>query len=92
MVDFPASHVELLEMLHLAQDLDLAPLETVVKLTVPQDSAVVKFSRSHFFRVKHGVHIWRFPKIWVPENGWFIVENPTQMDDLGIPLFSETTI
>ena len=33
-----------------------------------------------------------FPRIGVPQNGWFILETPIKMDDLGVPLFSETSM
>ena len=33
-----------------------------------------------------------FLTIGVPQNAWFIMENPINMDDLGLPLFLETPI
>ena len=37
-------------------------------------------------------NIWVFPKIRVPQSGWFIRENPIKMDDLGVPPFKEKPI
>jgi len=31
--------------------------------------------------------MWVFPKIGIPQNGWFIMEIPMKLDDLGVPLF-----
>ena len=42
-------------------------------------------------RVLQHLATWVFPKIGVPQNGWFILEIPIKMDDLGVPLFSETS-
>ena len=34
----------------------------------------------------------KFPEMGVPQNGGFIRETPTKMDDLGVPLFQETSM
>ena len=37
------------------------------------------------FVLKKNIRV--FPKIMVPQNGWFIRETPIKMDDLGYPYF-----
>ena len=45
-----------------------------------------KWVFDHFHSLKMSAE----PKIGVPQNGWFIMETPIKMDDLGVPLFLET--
>ena len=38
-----------------------------------------------------GFHKWGYPQK-MDQNGWFKMENPISIDDLGVPLFKETSI
>ena len=48
--------------------------------------------RDDGFGLIYCIFIWVFPKIGVPQNGWFIMGNPIKMDILGVPPFKETPI
>ncbi len=55
----------------------------------------MSFSQNHH-QCYHHHHpgTWLFPKIVVPQNGWFIIENPIKIHDLGgfPPMFGNTHI
>ena len=58
-------------------------------LTTFNDGFLIRNRILKCFEQKPSIRV--FPKIGVPQNGWFIREIPIKMDDLGVPPFSETS-
>ena len=55
-----------------------------INLFRAQGTSIWGINPGHFWRSWIGDYsTWVFPKIGVPQNGWFIMENPIKMDDLG---------
>ena len=38
------------------------------------------------------IYIYGVPQIGIPQHGWFMMDFFTKVDDLGVPLFEETSV
>ena len=78
---------------HICQCLDGTSLEVLgLEVHPPKKSEndVIRFIVFLDLK-KYAMFMWVFPKIGVPQNGWFIMENPmNKWMILGVPLFLET--
>ena len=82
------SHLYLIFEGHIDRDISWSTPQANIPL-VTCDSSMHMWSLEGY---QHNLklEILMFPKIGVPQNGWFRMKNPIKLDDLGIPLFLET--
>ena len=71
---------------------NIAPENQCLKMKFPFGMEVFQGRTASFREVFFSN--WMFPKIGVPENGWFLMENLVKVDDLGgnTPIFGNTQL
>ena len=63
-----------------------------VPVTSQSEDSEVILIRPNIRIVYYCIHMWRFPETGVP-NSWMVYKGKSsKMDDLGVPLFQETSI
>ena len=67
--------------------------EHICELAMQVERDIFVHWRPVLFFLRKWAHIFIrvFPKIGVPQNRWFIRENPIKLDDLDVPLYLETS-